>query len=55
MTESTKAKNSGVTLVSFLISGLCEIGGGYLVWLWFHDGMTWMLGAIDGFVIFYTE
>lgn len=22
----------------FIVAGLCEIGGGYLVWLWFREG-----------------
>jgi len=22
----------------FVLAGLCEIGGGYLVWLWFREG-----------------
>jgi small multidrug resistance family-3 protein len=41
-----------VSLVFFLIAGLCEIGGGYLVWLWFRDGMSWILGVLGGFVLF---
>jgi small multidrug resistance family-3 protein len=41
-----------VSLVFFFIAGLCEIGGGYLVWLWLRDGMSWMLGVIGGFVLF---
>ena len=36
----------------FLLAGLCEIGGGYLVWLWLRDGMSWMLGVLGGFVLF---
>lgn len=24
----------------FVIAGLCEIGGGYLVWLWFREGKS---------------
>lgn len=41
-----------MTLILFLIAGLCEIGGGYLVWLWLRDGMSWILGALGGFVLF---
>ena len=34
----------------FVLAGLCEIGGGYLVWLWFREGKP--LGyAIAGAVI----
>ncbi len=41
-----------VTLLFFFIAGLCEIGGGYLVWLWLRDGMSWTLGVLGGFVLF---
>lgn len=36
----------------FIAAGLCEIGGGYLVWLWLRDGRAWALGATGGFVLF---
>lgn len=26
------------SLFFFLLAGLCEIGGGYLIWLWIRDG-----------------
>lgn len=41
-----------ISLVFFVIAGLCEIGGGYLVWLWLRDGMSWILGVLGGFVLF---
>ena len=41
-----------VSIIFFLVAGLCEIGGGYLVWLWLRDGMSWMLGVLGGFVLF---
>jgi small multidrug resistance family-3 protein len=40
------------SLLFFFIAGLCEIGGGYLVWLWLREDMSWVLGAIGGFVLF---
>ena len=49
---STKSKKIAITLLFFFIAGLCEIGGGYLVWLWLRDGMSWMFGALGGFVLF---
>jgi small multidrug resistance family-3 protein len=52
MIESTKAKKIGINLFFFIIAGLCEIGGGYLVWLWLRDGMSWILGVLGGFVLF---
>lgn len=45
-------KKIPVSLIFFLIAGLCEIGGGYLVWLWLRDDMSWMLGILGGFVLF---
>jgi len=37
------------SLAFFLAAGLCEIGGGYLVWIWLHDDRrAWyaILGAV---------
>jgi small multidrug resistance family-3 protein len=34
------------SLSFFLLAGLCEIGGGYLVWLWLREGKGFWLGAI---------
>ncbi len=36
----------------FLLAGIFEIGGGYLVWLWLREDFSWMLGAVGGFVLF---
>jgi small multidrug resistance family-3 protein len=41
-----------ISIIFFLLAGMCEIGGGYLVWLWLRDGMSWMLGVLGGFVLF---
>ena len=30
--------NIAVSLFYFVLAGLCEIGGGYLVWLWLREG-----------------
>jgi small multidrug resistance family-3 protein len=38
-----------ISLMYFLAAGLCEIGGGYLVWLWLREGKSpWLavLGAV---------
>jgi small multidrug resistance family-3 protein len=26
------------SITYFILAGLCEIGGGYLVWLWLREG-----------------
>lgn len=36
----------------FIAAGLCEIGGGYLVWLWRRDEKSLLLGALGGLVLF---
>ena len=40
------------SLFFFFVAGLCEIGGGYLVWLWLREDHSWIVGAIGGFVLF---
>jgi small multidrug resistance family-3 protein len=30
----------------FVLAGLCEIGGGYLVWQWWRQGAPWWVGAL---------
>jgi len=40
------------SLFFFFLAGLCEIGGGYLVWLWLRNDMSWLFGAAGGFVLF---
>jgi small multidrug resistance family-3 protein len=41
-----------ISVFFFLLAGLCEIGGGYLVWLWLREDMSWLLGVFGGFVLF---
>jgi small multidrug resistance family-3 protein len=36
----------------FVAAGLCEIGGGYLVWLWLRDRRSVWLGVLGGLVLF---
>jgi small multidrug resistance family-3 protein len=38
------------SLFLFVLAGLCEIGGGYLVWLWLRGGKTLAVG-IAGFAV----
>lgn len=40
------------SLLLFGLAGLCEIGGGYLVWLWLRDGRAIWVGALGGLVLF---
>jgi len=38
------------SLLLFVIAGLCEIGGGYLVWLWLREGKS-IWAALAGAVV----
>ena len=40
------------SLLFFFLAGLCEIGGGYLVWLWLREDYSWIFGAFGGLVLF---
>jgi small multidrug resistance family-3 protein len=40
------------TLIFFLLAALCEIGGGYSIWLWLREDLTWILGVAGGFILF---
>jgi hypothetical protein len=33
----------------FLLAGLCEIGGGWLVWQWFREGRGLLWGFLGGY------
>jgi small multidrug resistance family-3 protein len=50
--DAFKVKKILYSLLFFFLAGLCEIGGGYLVWLWLRADMSWMLGVIGGFILF---
>jgi len=39
------------SLLYFLVAGLCEIGGGYLVWLWLREDKEIWLACIGAFLM----
>ncbi|HEY9632519.1 MAG TPA: YnfA family protein [Coleofasciculaceae cyanobacterium] len=39
------------SLFYFLLAGLFEIGGGYLMWLWLKEGKSIWLGVLGGFIL----
>ena len=39
------------SLLLFLLAGLCEIGGGWLVWQWLTESRSWPWGVIGGSVL----
>ncbi len=40
-----------ISVLYFILAGLCEIGGGYLVWLWLREGKSLWYGAIGAIVL----
>jgi len=39
------------SLFFFVIAGFCEIGGGYLVWLWLREGKNMWFGLFGAIVL----
>lgn len=35
----------------FILAGLCEIGGGYLIWLWLREGKPIAYGLVGSVVL----
>ena len=40
------------TIFYFILAGLLEIGGGYLVWLWLREDYAFYVGMLGGFILF---
>jgi small multidrug resistance family-3 protein len=40
-----------LSIAIFVLAGLCEIGGGYLVWQWLRDGKSWWIGLLGGVIL----
>lgn len=41
------------TVMLFILAGLAEIGGGYLVWQWLREGKALWFGIVGGIVLFF--
>lgn len=39
------------SILYFLLAGLFEIGGGYMMWLWWREGYGWWWGAAGAAVL----
>ena len=39
------------SLALFVLAGLCEIGGGYLVWQWWRTGASWLVGLLGAAIL----
>ena len=35
----------------FLLAGLAEIGGGYLMWRWLRSDAAWWIGGLGGLIL----
>jgi small multidrug resistance family-3 protein len=35
----------------FVAAGLCEIGGGYLMWRWWREGAAWPAGLLAAVIL----
>ena len=38
-------------ILIFILAGLCEIGGGYLIWLWFIASQSPLFGLLGGILL----
>lgn len=39
------------SLLFFILAGICEIGGGYLVWVWLREGKNIWFGIMGAIVL----
>lgn len=39
------------SVLLFLLAGLCEIGGGWLVWQWLRESESWVFGLAGGVIL----
>ena len=42
------------SILIFVLAGLCEIGGGYLIWLWLKENKPWWYALIGAFILILT-
>jgi small multidrug resistance family-3 protein len=38
-------------ILIFLLAGLCEIGGGFLIWLWLRENKSGWYGIVGGLIL----
>ncbi|MDP6618817.1 MAG: YnfA family protein [Nitrospinota bacterium] len=43
---------AGKSIFLFLLAGLLEIGGGYLIRQWWRNGTHWGMGALGALILF---
>jgi len=42
---------AGKSISLFLLAGILEIGGGYLIWQWWRNGGNWGMGALGALIL----
>jgi small multidrug resistance family-3 protein len=50
--DNKKIRKILITLFFFLLLEFVRWEAEYLVWLWLREDMSWILGAIGGFILF---
>jgi small multidrug resistance family-3 protein len=43
------------TILLFILAGIFEIGGGYLIWLWLREGSELIFAFLGTIVLFHTN
>jgi small multidrug resistance family-3 protein len=51
-TINTGGVNMFSAIILFLLAGLAEIGGGYLVWLWLRESKPYWYGIVGSMILF---
>ena len=41
------------SLFYFILAGVFEIGGGYMIWLWLRDGKAWWYGVLGAVILIF--
>jgi len=39
------------SMLYFILAGLCEVGGGYLIWMWLREGKSIWLAGVGALVL----
>jgi small multidrug resistance family-3 protein len=51
MTTDTGLGAVARSVCIFIAAGVCEIGGGYLVWRWWREGAGWPAGLLGSLIL----
>ena len=51
MDKNSKVVEIIKSMLIFIIAGICEIGGGYLIWVWVKDEKPVWYGVLGGIIL----